>query len=317
MKVLIAGATGVLGRRLVQQLRSRGHNAIALVRSEKGEQIVQSLGADSCWVDLFDAEAIARAASGVDVVIHAATSIPVKNRTTPADWEMNDRLRRAGTQALTTAAAKVGARLYIQQSVIWVARPDDGSFFDETTRSNPHPIVRSALDGEIIAQEAGAHYGFNVSVLRCGAFYGADAAHTQQFAKGLIHRKLPILGRGNAVWALLHVDDAANAFVTTAEANKSGIWHVVDDRPVTVAEFLTTFADKLNSPKPHHIPLWLARLVAGQAAVDYFTTSAHTSNSKFCQTFGWTPRFSGIREGLDQVVATWKAQGWMNLGGQS
>ena len=55
---------------------------------------------------MFDAEAIARAASGVDVVIHAATSIPVKNRTTPADWEMNDRLRRAGTQSLTTAAAR-------------------------------------------------------------------------------------------------------------------------------------------------------------------------------------------------------------------
>lgn len=87
-------------------MRDRGHNAIALVRSAKGQHIVQSLGADSCWIDIFDAEAIGRAASGVDVVIHAATSIPVKNRTTPADWEMNDRLRRAGTQALTTAAAR-------------------------------------------------------------------------------------------------------------------------------------------------------------------------------------------------------------------
>jgi NAD dependent epimerase/dehydratase family enzyme len=73
-----------------------------------------------------------------------------------------------------------------------------------------------------------------------------------------------------------------------------------------VAEFLTTLADKLNAPKPRHIPLWLARLVAGQAAVDYFTSSARTSNSKFCQTFGLPPRFSGIQEGLEQVVATFE-----------
>ncbi|HEY7535588.1 MAG TPA: NAD-dependent epimerase/dehydratase family protein, partial [Thermodesulfobacteriota bacterium] len=58
MKVFIAGATGVLGRRLIEQLRSRGHSVIGLVRSAKGDEIVRSLGGESRFADLFDPDAL-------------------------------------------------------------------------------------------------------------------------------------------------------------------------------------------------------------------------------------------------------------------
>lgn len=96
------------------------------------------------------------------------------------------------------AAAKLGAKTYIQQSIVWVARPSDDSFFDEETVVQvPDVLYASAFDGEQIASEAGEKYGFNVSILRCGGFYAPDAAHTRSFAEGILKRRLPIIGSGN------------------------------------------------------------------------------------------------------------------------
>ena len=127
MKVFIAGASGVLGRRLVRQFVARGHSVIGQVRSPKAEKAVKEAGGEPRHADLFDAESLARAAEGCDTVIHAATAIPVKQKTIPADWAMNDHIRRKGTRCLTEAAAKIGAKTYLQQSIVWVARPKDES----------------------------------------------------------------------------------------------------------------------------------------------------------------------------------------------
>ena len=309
MRVFVAGATGVLGRRLVKLFRARGDSVVGLVRTAAGERTVTALGGEPHRADLFDADALARGAEGCEVVVHAATSIPVKTRPAAKDWATNDRIRRAGTQALATCAAKIGARLYLQQSEIWVARPRDGSFFDEDSPAQPGRHSRSALDGEDIAREIGEKHGFHVSVLRCGWFYGPDAAHTRFFAQGLRARRLPVIGKGDAVWAILHLDDAASAFVAAATAPRSGTWHVVDDQLVGVGEFLNHFAERLAAPRPRQVPAWLARLVAGSYAVDFFTTSSRTSNARFRREFGWAPCFLSYREGIDQIVANWAAAG--------
>src|ERR1700687_274497 len=112
MRVFIVGASGVLGRRLIQQLTARGHSVIGQGRSPKAEGVVREMGGEPRHADLFDAESLATAADGCDTVIHAATAIPAKRKTTPADWAMNDRIRRKGTRCLTEAAGKIGAKTY-------------------------------------------------------------------------------------------------------------------------------------------------------------------------------------------------------------
>jgi nucleoside-diphosphate-sugar epimerase len=308
-RVFIAGATGVLGRALLRQFREHGHDAIGLVRSPEGERLVRSLGGEPRQADLFDADALARAAEGAEVVIHAATAIPVKSRPRPEDWASNDRIRREGTRSLNQAGARVGAKLYLQQSITWVARPPDGSAFDEDYLPHPDAVTQSALDGERIAVEAGERGGLAVGILRCGWFYGPDSPHTRMLADGLRKRHIPILGDGEAVWSCLHTEDAAGAFVAAAEAGRGGLWHVVDDRPVTAEEFLTGFARRLGAPSPRRVPVWLARLVAGHYAVRFLTSSTRTSNARIRRDLGWSPRFPSFGEGLDQVVATWRGQG--------
>ena len=256
---------------------------------------------------------MARAVKEADVVIHAATAIPTKVKTGPSDWALNDRLRREGTRALVEAAAKLGAKTYIQQSIVWVARPDDDSFFDETTVvKQPDELYRSAFDGEQIAFAAGEKHGFNVSVLRCGGFYAPDAAHTQTFARGLLRRRLPMIGAGAAISANIHAHDAASAFVTAAEAGRRGLWHITDDEPMTIRDMLFEFASKLGAPAPSRIPLWLARLFVWKGVIQFFTRSTRTSNRLFREEMRWSPRFSSFRVGLAEVIGTWRTEGFAN-----
>jgi len=307
MKVFIAGASGVLGRRLIRQFAAKGHTAIGLVRSAKAENAVREAGGEPRHADLFDAESLASAAEGCDTVIHAATAIPTKQKTTPADWAMNDRIRRKGTRCLTEAAAKIGAKTYLQQSIAWVARPKDDSPFDEDSPILPDPSIQSAIDGEAIAHEAESSEGFTVAILRGGYFYDSESAHIRRFADALRKRQMPIIGSGDAEWAMIHSDDAASAYVIAAEKPRSGIWHIVDNDLVPVGAFLKEFASRLQAPAPRRTPVWLARWLAGEKAIAYFTRSTRTTNARFRRDFGWTPRYPTYREGLDQIVASWNA----------
>jgi nucleoside-diphosphate-sugar epimerase len=313
MRVFIAGATGVLGRRMVRQLMEKNHRVIGLARDEKGKQTIQRLGGGAFIGNIFDADSMAAAVKQADVVIHAATAIPTKVSSNRADWELNDRLRREGTRALTEAAARLGAKTYIQQSIVWVARPPDDSFFDEKTLvERPGELYRSAFDGEQIALAAGEKYGFNVSVLRCGGFYAPDAHHTRSFARGLLKRRLPLIGAGEAISANIHADDAASAFVAAVKAGKRGLWHVTDDDPITIRDMLFEFARQLGASTPRRIPLWLARLFVGKSAVEFFTRSTRTSNRLFRDEIGWSPRFSSFRVGLGEVVGMRRTEGFAN-----
>lgn len=313
MRVFIAGATGVLGRWVVKDFLEKGHTVVGLARDIKGAQRIQSLGGDAIISSIFDGDSLATAVGQADVVIHAATAIPTKFPGKPEEWAMNDRLRREGTQALTEAAAKLGAKTYLQQSVVWVARPQDDSFFDESTKvEQPGELYRSAYDGEQIAFEAGAKLGFNVSVLRCGGFYAPEATHTRIFATSLLKRRLPLIGKGDAVSANIHVGDAANAFVAAAEAGKQGLWHVTDNDSLPIGEMLLEFARKLGAPAPWRIPLWFARLFVWKNVIEFFTRSTRTSNQLFKKEIDWSPRFPSFREGLNDVIRTWRTEGFAN-----
>jgi nucleoside-diphosphate-sugar epimerase len=269
---------------------------------------VREAGGEPRHADLFDAESLAKAADGCDTVLHAATSIPVKQKTIPADWAMNDRIRRKGTRCLTEAAAKISAKTYLQQSIAWVARPKDDSPFDEDSPTVSDPTIQSAIDAEAIARDAGSAEGFTVSILRGGFFYDSESAHTRMIADALRKRQMPIIGSGDAEWAMTQSDDAASAFVAAAEKPTSGVWHIVDNELVQVRTFLKEFAARLSASEPRRVPVWLAKWLAGEQAVLYFTRSTRSTNARFRHDFGWAPRYPTYRQGLEQIVAVWKEQ---------
>src|SRR5207244_8892573 len=148
VRAFVAGASGVLGRRLVRLLAERGHEVRGLARSAAAEERVRSAGGTAVQGNLFDAESLRRAADGCEAIVHAATAIPQKARPSARDFAANDRIRRDGTRALLAAPRSIGARRFIFQSIVWAARPRDGSPFDESSPPGDDPVAQSALDGE-------------------------------------------------------------------------------------------------------------------------------------------------------------------------
>lgn len=291
-----------MGRGLIKELKKQGHKVLALARNAENAAIIENLGAVPRRAEIFDRDSLARAADGSQVIIHAATAIPTKAKISPHDWGMNHLLLREGTKNLAQAAAKIGAKTFLFQSIARVAQPSDGSFFDETAAPTPNFITQSALDGENIANEIGQKYDLNVGILRCGYFYGAETEHTKMLIEGLRRRRVPIVGDGAALWSNLHVEDAARAFAAATEIRASGLWHIVDDEPSSVKDFLNCFAGNLGARKPFRVPAWLAKFLIDSNLLNTFTVSMNTSNRLAKRELGWQPKYANYREGINQIV---------------
>jgi nucleoside-diphosphate-sugar epimerase len=321
MRLFVAGATGVVGRRIVAECVDRGHEVVGLTRDDRGDSLVRDRGAVPHRGDVFDRDSLVDGAAGADVVIHAATKIPTDQNPDDEDWALNDRVRREGTENLISAAATVGAGRFILQSIVWVARQPDGTPFDETATPNPDRSTQSALDAERFVRDGADEHGFDPVVLRGGWFYASDTAHTRQFGERLLATRMPIIGSGllgrqDTTLSFIHVDDAGRAFADASEGTATGTFHVVDDEPTTYADFLRSFADRLGAPSPRRLPAWLVRVFVGDNLVRLLTCPMPTTNERVREAFDWRPRYPTIREGLDQVVARWRERGLIRATGE-
>ena len=315
MRVLVTGATGVFGHRIVAELTDSGHTVFGLTRDKDGTGVVESNGGTLVQGDLLDRDSIESAVAGRDIdgVVHAATRLPPETKTTAAYWERNDRVRLDGAKHLLDAVGD-DIEQFVFPSVVWVARQPDGSSFDETATRHPDRTTQSAADVEDLLDAESARQNFDVTVLRTGFFYGPDGRHTRTFAENLLSGDLPIvggglLGRTDSELSLIHADDAARAVAVSVDDGITGLFHVVDEEPVTVAEYFETFADLLDAPDPNRIPWWLARLFAGRDMTRFLTSPMSTTSEKFRQATGWEPEYPTYREGLRQVVETWEGDG--------
>jgi nucleoside-diphosphate-sugar epimerase len=309
-RIFIVGATGVLGRRLVRDFRATGHEVAALARSERNVKDLELWGATPRAGDVFDVDSLAAAMGDADVVIHAATSFRGVRRLNPRTLETNNRLRIEGTRNVLEAAKAVGVSHVLKESIVWVARPDDGSPFDEASPANPDAVTRSAFEAETMTAAA-ASADLRTTRLRLGFLYAHDSEQTRAFAQGLARGRMGTLGRGDAPWAMLHADDASSAFVAAVERQAVGLWHIVDDRPITSFEVLSQMAQALGAKAPKRLPRWLARLAVGSGAVEFFTNPMSTSSAPFQKATGWRPRHPSFQEGLQELLERWSEDGFL------
>ena len=311
MKVLVAGGTGAIGRRLVPGLVRAGHDVSVIGRSEDELRRLTGAGATGYACDVFDAASIARVVGLVEpeVVIDELTSLPasLKPRRLKAVYERNNRVRWEGGGNVLAAAKKAGARRIVVQSAAYWYDPSGGRVKTERDplfRDAPEPIgeaVRTMAAVESRALES----GLEAVVLRYGMFYGPGTWYSADGDVGVQvkARKFPLIGDGEGLFSFVHVDDAAEATVK-AVTGPAGVYNVVDDRPVKFAEWLPAFADALGARPPMRVPVWLARMAAGNAMVTWMETLKGASNAHARLALGWTPRFPSYREGFARGLTT-------------
>jgi nucleoside-diphosphate-sugar epimerase len=117
-------------------------------------------------------------------------------------------------------------------------------------------------------------------------------------------RQFPVVGDGGGILSWIHLDDAATATALAVEHDGPAIYNVVDDDPAPVREWLPVLAEALGAKPPRHIPVWLARMIAGEAAVLFGTDARGASNAKAKRELGWTLRYPSWRQGFFAVYAS-------------
>jgi nucleoside-diphosphate-sugar epimerase len=306
MRVFVAGASGAIGTRLVPQLIEAGHEVVGTHRSPGGAEHLRALGAEPVKLDLLDARAVREAvlASQPEAIIHEATALAdIKfSRNFDRAFAQTNRLRTEGTDALLAASREAGVRRFVAQSFASYRYAREGGAVkaeDDPLDPNPLPSTRESQAAmrylDQVVTDAGG------SALRYGGFYGAA---NDGLVEPVRKRQFPIVGDGGGFTSFIHLDDAATATVLALERGEAEIYNIVDDDPAPAREWLPAFAEALGAKPPRRVPRWLARLVAGEAAVMIGTEARGASNAKAKRELGWQLRYPSWRDGFVAAYAS-------------
>ena len=310
MKVIVAGATGVLGRPVVRELIRAGHAVAGLTRSEAGAESLRALGARAVRADVLDLGGLLDATAGMsaDAVIHEATAL-AKPPTRFSDMEQTSRLRIEGTANLLALARQVGAIRFITQSIVFgYGYRDHGStvLTEESPFGESHgPGQRIGSDVAVAAMVSTETQTFEAAgvdgiALRYGLLYGGDPA----FVDRLRSRAIPVPSGHRGTLPLVHVQDAALATVAALDRGADGsAYNIVDDTPATWRELIAETARRRGTPSPLLIPGWMLRLAAPYAGEMITRVNMRVSNAKAREELDWAPFYPSYREGLSAPFA--------------
>lgn len=295
MRILVTGATGVVGRRAVPLMVAAGHEVTAVGRNPARRAALERAGAKSVEVDLLDRAAVARAVAGQEVVVNLATHIPSSTfrMIFPGAFRENDRIRRDGSAIVSAEAAAAGVGRLIQESFAPVY--DDGGkrWLDESAPQRPVRYNRTVLDAERSAQRFGRSGGEWV-VLRFAAFYGPDSIYLHEMLKMARRGWAPVPGAADAYWSSVSHDDAASSVVAALTA-PSGAYNVCDDEPLMRRDLFDAISRAFALGRLEPFPPWAVRLMGSIG--ELMARSERMSNRKL-RGLGWAPRYPSAREGL-------------------
>lgn len=311
MRIFVVGASGAIGSRLVPQLIDRGHEVIGTHQSPASAQKVMALGAKAARLDLLDARAVRQAVleHEPDAIVHEATALADAKfgRNLDKTLAPTSELRTKGTDALLTAAREAGVGRFVAQSVaFWRYARVGGLVKTEDDPLDPSPPANTQQTFSAMNHVDEAVTDFGGIALRYGGFYGGA---NDGLVESVRKRQFPVIGDGGGIFPWIHLEDAAAATALAVEHDGSGIYNIVDDDPAPAREWLPVLAQTLGAKPPRRLPVWLARLLAGEAAVVVFTEGRGASNAKAKRELGWTPRYPSWRQGFVEAYAqgaAWK-----------
>lgn len=244
MRILLAGATGVLGRRILPLLVSQGHQVTALTRRPEEARNLRASGADASVVDVYDSDTLHRVmlSANPDVVMHQLTDLSNGNS------ESNANLRTVGTRNLVNAALSAGVSKIVAQSVAWAYQPGEIPA-GEATRldlGSTEPRV-TTVRGVVALEDTVAEMPAWV-VLRYGLLYGPDTWYSSAGMMGdkARHGDLPV---ARDISSFVHIDDATAAAVDALEW-PTGAVNICDDDPAPGTEWVPAFCELVGAETP-------------------------------------------------------------------
>src|SRR5499425_18580 len=297
MRILIAGATGAIGRLSIRRLRANQHEVFALTRSPDSAPALREIGAEAVIADALDATAVKAAVGRIrpDAVINELTSLP--RHYTPAELnaaaEQDRKVRVEGNVNLLAALRDAGVRRYLLQSAgFWyapgVGLADESAPFISSASPAVEASARMFKQGEA---RASATPGIEFVALRYGFFYGPGTWYTREGDMGdqVRQQQVPIIGEGQGVSSFVHIDDAAGATAAALEC-PPGAYNIVDGNPSPQHVWLTAFARAAGASASPRVSEEEALRTSGSDAVYYATRLRGASHEKAGRELKFRPR---------------------------
>ena len=309
MRILLAGATGALGRRLLPMMVQAGHSVAGTTRTPAKADELAAAGATPVLMDALDSPSVHRAVAEAkpDVIVHQLTGLsgPTDMKNFDAMFAQTNELRTVGLDNLLEAAQSAGVPRFVAQSYTGWPNPRTGGIKTEDDPLDPDSPAPRTLAAIRYLEDVVPHAeGIDGLVLRYGAFYGPGTgiALDGEVVQSIRRRRIPVVGGGGGVWSFVHIDDAARATLAALDHGAPGVYNVVDDDPAQVAEWLPVLAASVGAKPPMRVPVWLVRPMIGAQGVAMFTQSRGSSNAKARRDLGWELEYpswrQGFREGL-------------------
>ena len=331
MRVLVTGATGLVGSHLVRALRERGDAVQALVRDpERARALLPALdGLEFVKGDLLEPESLKAAVRGVEVVYHCAAQVALPYQ---GDRLKIFRVNVEGTRNVLQASEEGDVRRFVFVSSVAVYGDPKESLVGEDHPKNPKgPYAESKVLAEELVEMAGAR-GLETVILRPCVIYGpGDRNFLPQIVETLPRFPFPLVDGGRQPLDMVHARDVAQALVLAGTHPRAAgrVYNVTDGETHSLRELVEVFCQSLGIrprlvPLPYPLALVLAALVAGlskaarpdedpllsPAGVRAMARPHHYDIGRIREELGYVPRVA-LKEGLREAVAwylAWKAK---------
>lgn len=247
--VLVTGATGFVGKRLVELLLKNGYRVRALSRKLSHIKKLKSLACEIYFGDVADAEALKTIFQGVDIVVHAAAD-------TEGDDEETERSTIQGTKNIIELCKKYDVKklIYISScSVYGVADYEEGHLVTEESSLERYPEKRGAysygkLKAEEIVKKAIEENDLPIVCLRPGTVYGPGGEiFTPMMGFGIENRLFAIIGMGNFILPLVYIDNLIEAILLGIEKEEGAgqIYNVIDPYKINKKKYMKMIIKRL------------------------------------------------------------------------
>lgn len=280
MRIFIAGATGVLGRRITRQLADLGHDVTAMARDPQRAAVVLPPGVTVVPGDALDPAAVTAAVVGAapELVMHQLTDLA------SGAGAANSRLRVAGTRHLVDAALTAGVDRFVAQSIAWCYVPGADPAGEDTPLDavTGDPARQGTVDA-VLSLETDSTRIAHWVVLRNGLLYGPDTWYAPDGRYGHAARAGQLTADAD-VTSFVHVDDAARAAVAAIDW-PSGAVNITDDEPAPGAVWAPAFCAAVGAPPP------------GPGSPERHPWARGADNHR-ARALGWAPRYPSWRAGF-------------------
>ena len=293
--VLVTGATGFIGTRLVERLVKDQFNVTSLIR--KGKQ--SHPNSKSIVSDLTDSN-LSIPLETTDCVVHLASHTPLeKNK------KILEKVNLDGTKNLfNQIKEKTKSIIYVSGLGVY-GDPGENKVNENSPYSPTTDFVKIRLDAQRFLEKNCKDLGINLSVIHFGDVYGTGGWFYDFMIKRLLKNTFRLPRNGEYYKGFVHLDDAVGSMVSILNKDiKNETFIVADYTPSTFREFANYTCDQIGTKYPGNVPVFLAKAVLGGDLIKLLTTSMKVSNEKISQIYDF--KFPSYKEGIPDVISELK-----------